>query len=347
MRRNSYTVVAVALVAFILFVASLYLYSRSRAPRAYAMAYSKYETGNYREAIEKFLDVIIKYPSTVYAQKAYYYRGRSFEEIGMYERAIETYQQLISLYPGSKWAVKARVRLAHDFITTGEPERALSVLNEVLAIPALERHLPVGDVYAEIGRAYYAMGDYENALMYFKKASLLPSSDPTQVQLGLILSLQKLGKVEEALGLYQTWKSQLSSKLRPEQLVESYYREAMKLYRAGERERAREIFKKIVEQFPESRYGENALYWIGETYYDEGNYEKACEYFSKVLQNSFTHKDHDALYKLGVSLAREKKWTEAYKMFKKFLALYPDSYLKEDAREWLKTCEQALHLSLS
>ncbi len=347
MRRNNYALIAGALVAFILLVGSMYLYSRSRAPRAYARAYSKYEIGEYREAIEGFLDVMIKYPSTIYAQKAYYYRGRAFEELGMYERAVETYQQLISLYPGSNWSVKARVRLAHDLITTGEPERALSVLNEVLAIPDLERHLPMGDVYAEIGRAYYAMGDYQNALLYFRKASMLPSSDPAQVQLGLILSLQKTGKVEEALSLYSTWKSKLSSRLKPEQLVEAYYREAMKLYRAGEREKARQIFMKIVERFPSSKYSENALYWLGETYYDEGDYKRAAEYFSEVLKNEFTHKDHDALYKLGVSYARAKDWTGAYRIFKKFLALYPDSYLKEDAKEWLKTCEQALHLSLS
>lgn len=72
----------------------------------------------------------------------------------------------------------------------------------------------------------------------------------------------------------------------PEQPLtpENSYKQAFDVFKSGETAKAREMFTKFTEQFPDNKLSANARYWIGETYYLEKNYEQAVLEFQRVIK---------------------------------------------------------------
>src|ERR1051326_6306623 len=50
------------------------------------------------------------------------------------------------------------------------------------------------------------------------------------------------------------------------------YRNALMLFGRGKMEDARKTFQQVFDQDPAGDLADNALFWIGETYYTAGNY---------------------------------------------------------------------------
>ena len=83
-------------------------------------------------------------------------------------------------------------------------------------------------------------------------------------------------------------------------------------------------------QFPDSELADNAQYWIGETYYDQADYEKALEEFRKVQANYPTgDKVPAALLKAGFSLQALGFKQDACEAYRALVDRFPGS---EEAR---------------
>jgi tol-pal system protein YbgF len=62
------------------------------------------------------------------------------------------------------------------------------------------------------------------------------------------------------------------------------YDKAYKLYRQGKYIESHEAFLDYLRRFPDSALADNAYFWIGEAYYDQGQYEQAILQYDKVVQ---------------------------------------------------------------
>ena len=94
------------------------------------------------------------------------------------------------------------------------------------------------------------------------------------------------------------------------------------------------LYDKMVKLLPGNKLSENALYWKGENYYSQKKYYEAIEQFNKTLNNSFTHKDDAALFKIGMCYFEQDMFEASLKYFQKIIDYYPDSIHKERAKEW-------------
>jgi len=63
------------------------------------------------------------------------------------------------------------------------------------------------------------------------------------------------------------------------------YEMALKAYKNQRYDEARKLFRKLIEDFPHSKYYDNALFWIGQSYYMEGKYSTALKYFDKLIRD--------------------------------------------------------------
>ncbi|GAB6042393.1 tol-pal system protein YbgF [Endothiovibrio diazotrophicus] len=86
-----------------------------------------------------------------------------------------------------------------------------------------------------------------------------------------------------------------------EATVKEDYSRSMALYRNGQFERARSAFEHFLARHPGTAYSDNARYWIGETYYSQGDYRTALTAFRQVVTH---HPDEpkapDALFKIAL-----------------------------------------------
>lgn len=84
------------------------------------------------------------------------------------------------------------------------------------------------------------------------------------------------------------------------QSPEAAYHEAFETLKAGRYEQAAQGFQTFLEQHPDSRYADNARYWLGESYYVVRSFEEAMQHFRRLLDEfPESAKRPDALLKIG------------------------------------------------
>lgn len=98
----------------------------------------------------------------------------------------------------------------------------------------------------------------------------------------------------------------------PNDAASMIYENAFSLLKGGQYEGAEQGFQSFLNQYPGHKLTGNAKYWLGETYYVRGQYDKATRTFAEAYQaDPQGAKAPDNLLKLGKSLAGMGKKEDA------------------------------------
>lgn len=101
------------------------------------------------------------------------------------------------------------------------------------------------------------------------------------------------------------------------------YEDAYAALKAGKAADAQTKFTNFLKQFPEHPLKANAVYWLGETYYAQGNYAQSTRVFAESYKKfPKGPKAADSLLKMGMSLAQNNKTKEACVTFKQLKKEY-------------------------
>ncbi len=120
--------------------------------------------------------------------------------------------------------------------------------------------------------------------------------------------------------------------------AETIYTKALERFKAGDTPTARELFGKFIEQYPKHDLVANANYWIGETYYNEKNYEAAIVAYQEVIKNHPNQpKAPAAKLKQALSFKAIKDTKSARFVLKKLIESHPKSDEAKKARQLLKS----------
>ena len=88
---------------------------------------------------------------------------------------------------------------------------------------------------------------------------------------------------------------------------------------------------------PTGQLADNALFWIGETYFAAGDYKNAMRFYERVTKDFATeNKAPDAMYKLGVSYEKISDLGMARKTFEECIRKYPYSTPAASAKQELQ-----------
>jgi tol-pal system protein YbgF len=123
----------------------------------------------------------------------------------------------------------------------------------------------------------------------------------------------------------QDWKS-------PEEM----YDYAVGLIKGGETRKGRQVLTAFASKYPGHKLLPNALYWKGETFYAEKDYENAILSFQDVVDKyPGGDKAPDAMYKQGLSFLALKDRKNARILFELVQSKYPKSPAASLARQKL------------
>ena len=115
------------------------------------------------------------------------------------------------------------------------------------------------------------------------------------------------------------------------------YRKAIVLVSQNKPTDARATFQRVFDQDPNGDLADNALFWIGETYFGAGDYSNAMRYYERVSKEyADQNKAPDALYKMGIAFERTGDLGMARRTFDEVIAKYPYSSPAAAARRELK-----------
>lgn len=114
------------------------------------------------------------------------------------------------------------------------------------------------------------------------------------------------------------------------------YRNALMLYGRNRVADSRRAFQDVFDADPSGELADNALYWIGETYFAAGDYTNAMRYYRRVTTEfSDQNKAPDALFKTALALARTGDLALARKTLQEVIERYPYSTPAASAKQEL------------
>ncbi|MCK4352534.1 tetratricopeptide repeat protein [candidate division WOR-3 bacterium] len=235
---------------------------------------------------------------------------------------------------------------------------ALGVINykEKEFKPAIEHFKSAGEANG-VGASFYRLKNYKKALDYFKEAN----DDFFTAE-----CLYKLRKFKEARKYYQkavrkgiqprdalwglAWASYRSGKFDSAgREFEKFYHQTDKqesdnlksvaLYRAGRAnlkignlKKSIQLFKDVIQEYPESQFVDDAQYWIGKTYFIQTNYTESIKELKRLLTHYPKSKFCSYAYMvIGDSYYEQSDYKSSVKWYKKIegpLSLLDDSRFK-------------------
>lgn len=130
--------------------------------------------------------------------------------------------------------------------------------------------------------------------------------------------------------------AQPSTALRAAGIADDY-RNALMLYGKSHWSEARAAFQRVFDSDPAGELADNALFWIGETYFAAGDYPSAMKYYERVTKEyGETNKAPDAMFKTGLAFEKSGDLAMARRSFDECIRRYPYSTSAASAKLELK-----------
>jgi tol-pal system protein YbgF len=112
------------------------------------------------------------------------------------------------------------------------------------------------------------------------------------------------------------------------------YSKAFALLKEGSYEQSIQTFENFKTSYPDSKYADNAQYWLGEANYVSRDYKKALTAFQQlVAQYPESSKNEGARLKIGYVYYELKNWSAARDALQQVVTLYPDTTVAKKANE--------------
>lgn len=123
-----------------------------------------------------------------------------------------------------------------------------------------------------------------------------------------------------------------------EETPQTVYERGQTYYKSRDFVKSRDTFRLYIERFPNERYAGNAQFWIGETFYSEGDYENAILAYEDVLRKyKQSEKTAAAMLKQGFAFAAIGDEKTARILLDRVEKKFPGSPEAEIAASKLKT----------
>lgn len=122
------------------------------------------------------------------------------------------------------------------------------------------------------------------------------------------------------------------------------YSAAFDLLKEGQYQESIDAFGAFLKKYPESRYADNAQYWLGEANYVSRQYDRALDEFQKLIAKfPESSKLPGARLKIGYTYYELKNWQAATESLQQVIKLYPDSTVAKKASERLERIKREGH----
>lgn len=153
----------------------------------YNRAHSEYVAGSFNNAVIYFDELLRRFPGSMYADDASFWKARIRYEQRNYLQAIRLFENFLRYYPNSEYVVEATFTLAHSQKEYGR----ISAANSQYLRQAANNFAWFQQNYAtnrfasealfQAGECYEILGDYLTADNYFRKAiTIYPNTAAAQ-----------------------------------------------------------------------------------------------------------------------------------------------------------------------
>ena len=217
-----------------------------RTDADYAMFQKGFSLGlmkDQRGKEEVLSSLIVKFPASSFVPNAIFERGRAWLVLEDYAKGEADFNTIISAYPSGPFVPRAIVQLGLLYNNLGDNEKAIAQYKKVIG--SYKSTPEARDAMTGLKNIYVEINDVESYFAYVK-------------------TLDGYGDVN------QTERDSL------------LYTSGENLYITGKYEKAMEIFKNYLNEFPNGSFKQNAQFYLAESLRSAGNNDEALKLYTAV-----------------------------------------------------------------
>lgn len=217
-----------------------------------------------------------------------------------FEAAAKTYQQVVQQFPMHRLAAECAYYRAESLKELGQVDEAIVAFDELLRKASADQPAAAG-------------ADQQAPLLYSYRAGLQAAR-----------LHRKAKRTTEADAEYQELVKRFPKPLRLDQLLDEW---ALLNYHAGRYERADAIFRRIVEETPDSELADNAQLSLAESELVAEHLEAAKLAFEKLLESDKSDPEvkEVSLYQLLVLAVGQQRWENVRQLADRLTKDFPNS----------------------
>jgi tol-pal system protein YbgF len=122
------------------------------------------------------------------------------------------------------------------------------------------------------------------------------------------------------------------------------YTAAFDLLKEGQYSKSITAFENFLKNYPNSKYADNAQYWLGEANYVSREYKTALDVFQTLIAKyPESTKIPGARLKIGYTYYELKNWSAAKDTLMQVVKLYPDTTVASKANDRLERIKREGH----
>ena len=122
------------------------------------------------------------------------------------------------------------------------------------------------------------------------------------------------------------------------------YSKAFGYLKEGRYSKAISEFEAFIKTYPESKFSDNAQYWLGEANYVSRNYKQALNEFQRLIAKfPDSTKISGARLKIGYTYFELKNWSAASESLQQVITLYPNTTVAKKANDRLQRMKREGH----
>ncbi|WP_069130026.1 tetratricopeptide repeat protein [Rhodohalobacter halophilus] len=247
-------------------------------------AWVQYSNQAFAQSQPDFERVHDESPDSPLGREALFWSADAHYQIRNFGPAAQQYARFIERYPNHELVGAAKYALGWSYFMMGDFENATDPL-----IDFLENYEPPSmalfpydtDTQLRIGDAYYAQGEYREALRYYNMAiGAEPGGDYAMFQVAnshyrMNQNFEAVSQFRRVLRIYPY------STLREQ----AQYNIAYIYLNTGNYDQAIEEFRTVINRYPGTEWAARAQYNIGDSYYNAGQYDQAISAYRQVLED--------------------------------------------------------------
>jgi TolA-binding protein len=202
--------------------------------------------------VDVLSSLTLRYPSSSWIPNAIFERGRAYVVLEDYPKGEADFNTIITSYRETTFVPRAMVQLGLLYYNTGQNDKAIAQYKKVI------------ENYKSTPEARYAMTGLKNTYV---------DLNDVESYFAYVKTLQGYGDIN------MTEKDSM------------LYASGESLYITGKYDRAAEVFKSYINQFPSGSFLQNAQFYLAECYTSGGNAEEALKLYLAVAgapNNQFT-----------------------------------------------------------
>jgi TolA-binding protein len=237
-----------------------------------------YITMNYPLAIG-YYDKVIEY-GNLDADYAMYQKGFSLGLMNDEKGKVDILTSLIQKYPKSTFVPNAIFERGRAYIVLEDYARGEADLNSVISTYPTNPLVP--RCIVQLGLLYYNLGENDKAIVQYKKVieNFKSTLEARNAMTGLKNTYVDMNDVESYFAYVKTLDGYGDVNLAAKDSM--LYTSGENLYISARYDRATEVFKNYLSEFPNGSFRQNAQYYLAESLRSAGNNDEALKYYTAV-----------------------------------------------------------------